>query len=212
MREQLARHDAILRGAVEAHGGHVLKSTGDGVVAVFGRAGGAVGAAVDAQLALCGESLPAVRMGVHTGEAEERDGDYFGPTLNRAARLMAIAHGGQVVVSSATEQLVDGVELVDLGEHRLRDLSRPERVFQLVHADLRSEFPALRSVDSRPGNLPREVTTFVGRGEEIVTLSRPGAGTSARDPDGGWGRREDPPGGAGGCRGAARFSRWCVGL
>ena len=171
MREQLARHDAILRGAVEARGGHVLKSTGDGVVAVFGRAGDAVEAAVDAQLALCGENLPAVRMGVHTGEAEERDGDYFGPTLNRAARLMAIAHGGQVVVSSATEQLVDGVELIDLGEHRLRDLSRPERVFQLVHADLPPEFPPLRSVDSRPGNLPREVTTFVGRGAEISMLS-----------------------------------------
>ena len=171
MREQLARHDAILRGAVEAHGGHVLKSTGDGVVAVFGRAGGAVVAAVDAQLALCGESLPAVRMGVHTGEAEERDGDYFGPTLNRAARLMAIAHGGQVVVSSATQQLVDSVELIDLGEHRLRDLSRPEHVFQLVHADLPSEFPPLRSVDSRRGNLPRPVTRFVGREAEMATLS-----------------------------------------
>ena len=171
MREELARHDEILRGAVEAHQGHVLKSTGDGVLAVFARAGDAVGAAVDAQVGLCAGGLPPVRMGLHTGVAEERDGDYFGPTLNRAARVMAVAHGGQVVVSGTTHPLVEGFELIDLGEHRLRDLADAVRVFQVVHPNLRAEFPPLRSLDALPGNLPRQVTSFVGRESEVVSLA-----------------------------------------
>ena len=135
MREALARHDEILRDAVVSHGGHVVKTTGDGVHAVFGRAVDAVGAAATGQRVLAGEDWGApgslrVRMGIHTGEAELREGDYFGGTLNRAARLMAAAHGGQVVVSLASEELVrdgvpPGVELRDLGEHRLRDLAWP---------------------------------------------------------------------------------------
>ena len=110
---------------------------------------------------------------MHTGEAEYRDGDYFGSEVNRAARLMSVAHGGQIVVSSVTGGLVrDGsVELVDLGEHRLRDLTNVERVFQLAAPGLAREFPPLRSVDALPGNLPRQVTTFVGREAEIASLS-----------------------------------------
>ena len=163
----LARHDQVLRQAVEAHGGHVLKSTGDGMLAVFDRASAALDAAVDGELALGADSLPAARMAVHTGEAFERDGDYFGPALNRAARLTAIGHGGQVLVSQATERLVTGFDLRDLGEHQLRDLSKPERVFQLSHPELRVSFPALRSLGSYPTNLPAQTTAFVGRDDAM---------------------------------------------
>ena len=141
MRDALARHDELLRDAIEAHGGYVVKTTGDGFHAAFGTAEAAVVAAVAAQRALDGEAwaLPEplrVRMGLHTGAASLRDGDYFGSSLNRAARLMGVAHGGQVVCSQATTDLArdgvaEGVTLVDLGEHRLRDLSRAERVFQV---------------------------------------------------------------------------------
>jgi predicted ATPase len=140
---------------------------------VFTTAGDALVAAVDAQCTLDAEPWGAtgplrVRMGVHTGEAELRDGDYYGPSLNRAARLTAAAHGGQIVVSHTTEGIVrdnlsGGIELEDLGEHRLRDLSRSERAFQVVHARLRREFPPLHSLDALPGNLPVQVTSFVGR-------------------------------------------------
>ena len=180
MRAALARHDEVLRGAVEAQGGLVVKTTGDGLHAVFGSAEGAVAAAVAGQQALAEERWEAtgplrVRMGVHTGEGELRDDDYFGPALNWAARLMAIGHGGQVLVSNVTAELVEhelgaGVELVDLGEHRLRDLSRPERVFQLVAPGLEVEFLPLRSVDVLPTNLPVQLTSFVGRAEEVKAV------------------------------------------
>ena len=109
-----------------------------------------------------------VRMGLHTGDAVARDGDYYGPATNRAARVMAAAHGGQVVVSHATEEILrdalpDEIALVDLGEHRLPDLARPERIFQVVAAGLGREFPPLRSLDAVPGNLPGQFTSFVGR-------------------------------------------------
>ena len=106
-----------------------------------------------------------VRMGLHTCEAELRDGDYYGSAVNRAARLMSVAHGGQIVVSAATSELLRGgsVELVDLGDHRLRDLGEPERVFQIAHPELEREFPALQSVDELPGNLPVQPNAFVGR-------------------------------------------------
>jgi hypothetical protein len=115
-------------------------------------------------------------VGIHTGVAELRDGDYFGSAVNRAARLEGIAHGGQIVVSQATEALVrdgldDGVDLVDLGAHRLRDLSRAERVFQVVHPQLQREFPALRSLDAFPGSLPVQVTSFVGRDEDVARIA-----------------------------------------
>ena len=109
-----------------------------------------------------------VRMGLHTGEAQRRGGDYFGAALNRAARLMSAGHGGQILCSAATGAVVQdtlptGVELVDLGEHRLRDLSRPETIFQVGHADLVGEFPPLRTLDSFVGNLPSPVSSFIAR-------------------------------------------------
>jgi predicted ATPase/class 3 adenylate cyclase len=181
MRSALARHDALLRNAVEAHGGRVVKTTGDGVHAVFATAHDALDAAVAAQHALAterwGETGPLrVRIGLHTGEAEFRTGDYHGGALNRAARLMSAAHGGQIVLSRATQELlrddlVEEFELVDLGEHRLRDLSRPERVFQVSGPGLPADFPRLRSLDAVPGNLPVQVTSFVGREQDLERVA-----------------------------------------
>ena len=180
MRAVLARHDQLLRAAVEGHGGHVVKTTGDGVHAVFATAPAAIAAAAAAQGALAREDWPEtgplrVRMGLHTGAAELRNGDYYGPVLNRAARLMSAAHGGQVVVSHAAEEvaaetLPGGLSLRDLGEHRLRDLSKLERVFQLVGPGLADEFPPLRSLDAFPGNLPLQLTSFVGRAAEVEAV------------------------------------------
>jgi predicted ATPase/class 3 adenylate cyclase len=182
MQDALARHDEILRYAVEARAGRVVKSTGDGAHGVFVRAEDGVNAAVVAQVALAAEPWGVtgplrVRMGLHTGSAELREGDYYGPALNRAARLMAAAHGGQVVVSQATADLVRDTPLepanfVDLGEHRLRDLGRAEHVFQLIHPELSSEFPVLRTLDSMPGNLPVQLTEFVGRDAELPAVSK----------------------------------------
>jgi class 3 adenylate cyclase len=147
----------------------------------FARAGDAIAAAVGAQSALIAEPWPAdaaigVRMGLHTGEVEERDGNYFGSAVNRAARLMALAHGGQVVASAATadvavDTLPPEVKLVDLGEHLLRDLSRREHVFQVEAPGLGSEFGTLRSPDVLPGNLPVHPTSFVGRADELRDLA-----------------------------------------
>ena len=171
MREGLALHDTIIREAVAHHDGFVFATGGDGFAVSFARAADAIAAAGSAQLALSAQELPPVRMGVHTGETEERDGDYFGNAVNRAARLMAIGHGGQVLVSQATAQLVGDVELHDLGEHRLRDLSQPERVFQLIVAGTKRDFPPLRSLDTLPTNLPVQLTTFVGRDDELEHIT-----------------------------------------
>jgi predicted ATPase/class 3 adenylate cyclase len=181
MRAALARHDAILRAAVESHRGVVFSETGDGIAAAFASAGDAVAAGLDAQLGLgaCewGETGPLrARMGLHAGEGEVRtDGQYVNQPLNRCARLMAIANGGQVVVSETVETLVRGalppdVGLVALGEHRLRDLARPIGVFQVTHPALPCDFPPLRSLDELPGNLPVQVTSFVGREEELARV------------------------------------------
>jgi predicted ATPase/class 3 adenylate cyclase len=180
MRSALARHDAIVGEAVAAYGGMVVKTTGDGVHAVFPLADAGVRSALAAQLGLAHEAWGvtgpmSVRMGLHTGSAELRDGDYYGSVLNRAARLMSVAHGGQVVVSQVTEQLVresldPEVELVDLGEHRLRDLAAPMHVFQVTHADLGREFPPLRSLEVAIGNLPVQISSFVGRERELARL------------------------------------------
>jgi predicted ATPase/class 3 adenylate cyclase len=181
MQEALARHDRLLAEAVGAHGGRVVKGTGDGLHAVFSTADAAVGAAVAGQRALVAESWGPVgalrvRMGLHTGAAEARGGDYFGPVLNRAARLVGVAHPGQVVCSQATADLVRDslppqVGLVDLGRHRLRDLARPEVVFQLTHTELPNEFPPLRSLDAFPGNLPVQRTALIGRSRELARLA-----------------------------------------
>jgi predicted ATPase/class 3 adenylate cyclase len=176
MKSASARHDEILRGAIDAFGGSVVKMTGDGVHAAFADAACAVEAAVAAQRGLAaeawGETGPLrVRVGIHTGPAEARAGDYYGSAVNRAARLMSVAHGGQVVVSLTTEEILrdasQGFELIDLGEHRLRDLSLPERIFQLAGPELQREFPALRSVEAYRGNLPVQLTSFVGRDDEL---------------------------------------------
>src|SRR4249919_672369 len=158
MADALARHDSILNDAIGSAAGTVVKTTGDGMMAVFATAADAVDAAVGAQRALTnaswGETGPLrVRMGINAGDAERRGDDYFGPTINRTARLMAVGHGGQVLLSAAAaalcqERLPQGASLRDLGEYRLRDLGRPERVFQLVHPDLEAAFPPLTTFDN----------------------------------------------------------------
>ncbi|MGA9359595.1 MAG: adenylate/guanylate cyclase domain-containing protein, partial [Mycobacterium sp.] len=166
MRAALAAHDQVLRKAIEAHGGWLFKHTGDGVCAAFASPRSAVDAAVAAQRAL---ELP-VRMGLATGEAELRDGDYFGAVLNRAARVMASGHGEQILLAESTAGLLSGVDLLDLGPRRLRDLPTPVGVFQVRAAGLRTEFPALRALDASPGNLRAATTSFIGRESEVAEL------------------------------------------
>jgi predicted ATPase/class 3 adenylate cyclase len=179
MRTALARHDELLRQAIEDNEGVVFKTIGDAVCAAFATAPDALNAALAAQCSLHSEHWPdalslRVRMALHTGATELRDNDYFGQPLNRVARLLAIGHGGQALLSLPTEELVRDtlpslVSLHNVGPHRLRDLGRPETVFQLLHPDLPSEFPPLRSLDNPelPNNLPRQVTSFIGREKEI---------------------------------------------
>ncbi len=177
MSRALRRHDELIRAAIESHDGQVFKTVGDAFCAAFRRATDGVAAAVDAQQTLAAEDWGAVgglpvRMALHSGTTEERSGDYFGPTLSRVARLLAAAHGGQVVVSEATAGLLHGAmpersELRDLGEHRLKDFVELERVWQLVAPGLAETFPPLRSLQSLPNNLPRQLTPLVGR-EEVV--------------------------------------------
>jgi predicted ATPase/class 3 adenylate cyclase len=166
MRAALAAHDEVLRAAIEEHGGWLFKHTGDGVCAAFASPGSAVDAAVAAQRAL---ELP-VRMGLATGEAELRGGDYFGVVLNRAARVMAAGHGGQILLAESTAGLLSGVDLLDLGPRRLRDLPTAVGVFQVRATGLRTEFPALRALDASPGNLRAATTSFIGRESEVAEL------------------------------------------
>jgi predicted ATPase/class 3 adenylate cyclase len=182
MAAALRRHDAILREAIGRAGGFVFKTVGDQFCAAFRTPLAAVSAALEAQRALADEAWPTsrpvlVRMGLHTGVCEERDNDYFGPPVNRTARLEAIAHGGQVLLSGATAGLVadglpDGVTLRDLGQHRLKDLGRPEQVFQLEAAFLVAEFPQLASLDNPelPNNLPMIISLFIGRDLELAEV------------------------------------------
>src|ERR1700758_1427759 len=149
MRAALAGHDQALRAAIEAHGGWLFKHTGDGVCAAFSSPRAAVDAAVDAQRSL---ELP-VRMGIGTGEAELRGDDYFGGVLNRAARIMSAGHGGQILLDGVTADLLTGADLLALGSRRLRDIAKPVDLFQVRAAGLRSDFPALKALDSTPGNL-----------------------------------------------------------
>jgi predicted ATPase len=154
---------------------------GDGVAAVFASAPDAVAAAFDVQCELASDEVASLflraRMGLHTDEGRLRaPGEYVNRPLNRCARLMAVAHGGQVLLSDATTAVVrrslpDNVDLVDLGVHQLRDLADSVRVFQLLHPSLRAEFPPLRSLTSTPGNLPRQLTTFIGRDVEMERIS-----------------------------------------
>jgi predicted ATPase len=172
MRAALARHDAIVRGAIEAHGGYVFATGGDGFAAAFARVPDAVAAAASAQAAVRREAWPegaalTVRMGLHTGVVEERDGDYFGPAVNRAARIMAAGHGGQVLASVATAALAGTAGTVDLGEHSFAGLEAPERVYQLGE----ESFAPLRSLGAVPTHLPAERSVFVGRERELATVA-----------------------------------------
>jgi class 3 adenylate cyclase len=182
MHPALARHDALARGAIEGHGGRVFKTIGDAFCAAFATAPDAVAAALALQRALLRAADPPmpfrVRIALHSGAAEARDNDYFGASLSRAARLRDAAHGGQTLLTLATVELArdalpNGADLKDLGAHRLRDVQRPEHVFQLVHPDLPpDDFPPLRTLDNLPNNLPRQLTSFIGREKELADVRR----------------------------------------
>lgn len=183
MASSVARHYELLDAAISLHAGArpVEQGEGDSVVGAFSRASDALAAASDAQRAFAEEPWPTggevrVRMALHTGEIRLRDaGNYFGPTIIRCARMRAIGHGGQTLISDATRDLVvdalpDDAELRDLGLHRLKDLGRAERIWQLVHPELAHEFPPLRSLGAMPTNLPAQVSSFVGREAEIASV------------------------------------------
>ncbi len=177
----LAHHDTIMRDAIESNDGYLVKTTGDGVIAAFATAPAAVAACLAAQRSLTkhawGEFTIKSRMAVHSGAAEQRDGDYHGPALNRAARLMASGHGGQILLSLATEELVRdqlpvNIALRDLGERRLKDLIRPEHVYQVIAPGLAADFPPLKTLDARPNNLPAQTTPFIGREDAIRAVKK----------------------------------------
>ncbi len=182
MKSALANHDAILRQAISDNRGYMVKTTGDGCLAAFETVADALAAALKTQQALQVEIWQSiqpntlrVRIGVHTGQAERRAGDYFGPVLNRTARLMSAGHGGQILLSAVAAELARDVtpaqsRLIDLGEHRLKDLARKEHIFQLVHPDLQSDFPQLKTLASYPNNLSVQLTSFIGREMEIVEI------------------------------------------
>ena len=176
----LAHHDALLRAAIESNRGSIVKMTGDGIYASFDDPLDGLHATLAVQQALADPAATVgvplhVRCALHVGAVEHRDGDYFGTAVNRAARIMGAAHGGQVLISQAAAELVSdrlpaGVALRDLGSIRLRDLAHPARVFQVLRQDLRQDFPALRSLEATPNNLPLQVTSFVGRERELGEL------------------------------------------
>jgi predicted ATPase/class 3 adenylate cyclase len=185
MKAALARHDAILRAAIENHHGRVFKTVGDAFYAAFSKAPEALAAALAAQRALHAEVGQAVedgpiirvRMALHTGAADERDGDYFGPSLNRVARLLAIGYGGQTLLSAVTDELVrahlpSDVTLRDMGEWRLKDLTRLEHIYQLIVPDLPADFPPLKALETLRTNLPAQLTSFVGREKEIAAVKQ----------------------------------------
>src|SRR5579859_4519531 len=178
----LAEHDSILRAACERHQGRVVSTQGDALFVAFPSAPEAIQAVVESQRALAAQPWPGgvslrVRMGLHTGEAQVSSANYVGLDVHRAARIAAAAHGGQVLLSQTTVALVEGelppgVTLRDLGEHRLKDLRRAKHLYQLVIAGLPSDFPPLKSLDAAPNNLPIQLTSFIGRTQEMSEISR----------------------------------------
>jgi predicted ATPase/class 3 adenylate cyclase len=178
----LARHDALIRSAVEAHAGLVFKTVGDSVCAAFQSPRDSLEAAIDAQRALAAEDWKeigtlTVRMAIHAGPAEFRDGDYFGGTLNRVSRIEGAAHGGQILLSRIAVELLedeplDGITFKSLGNHRLRNLDRPEHLYQVVVPGLRESFPPPRSMEALPNNLPVQTTSFVGREKQLEEVKR----------------------------------------
>jgi predicted ATPase/class 3 adenylate cyclase len=178
MRLSLQRHDYLMRAAIETNNGQVFKTIGDAFCAVFATTTDALNAALTAQDHLAAATPSATglllrpRMALHTGAAEKRNADYFGPTLNRVARLVAVGHGGQILLSEATAGLLrnalpNTVTLRDLGQHSLKDLARPERIYQVVRADVPSDFPPLRSLHASVYNLPQQLNAFIGREQEM---------------------------------------------
>jgi len=176
MKAALAKHDSLLRSIFLTHKGEIVKTTGDGFHVAFTTATDAVNAAIHSQQALqkdtWDEVTIKVRMGLHTGEAELRDGDYYGGTLNRAARIMSIGHGGQILVSEATYQIIQEhlpavASVHNLGRHILKGLSIPEQIYQISTPDLQQEFPALKSQTHATNNLPTQLTSFIGREREL---------------------------------------------
>jgi len=179
MKSALAKHDSILKEAIKSNHGHIIKTTGDGVHAVFTTALDGINAASSAQRELQtseflknSEVSLRVRMGLHTGEAELRDGDYYGQTLNRAARIMSAGYGEQILISDVTAQVVRehlpaDVSLLDLGEHHLKGLLHAEKIYQIVAPDLPKDFPALNSIPTATNNLPTQLTSFIGREREM---------------------------------------------
>ncbi|MDQ2962900.1 MAG: tetratricopeptide repeat protein [Pseudomonadota bacterium] len=182
MRQALACHDAIAKAAVERHRGTIVKMAGDGVHATFNDPLDGIGATLELQQALAdpeatGGIALRVRCGLHAGVDERRDNDFFGRAVNRAARITSVAHGGQVLLSAAVvslvrERLPADVSLRDLGAVRLRDLTSPEYVYQIVHPKLRADFPALRALEATPNNLPQQVTSFIGRERELAEITK----------------------------------------
>jgi predicted ATPase/class 3 adenylate cyclase len=176
----LARHHALFEQIIERHGGAIFETVGDAVYAAFPTAAAAVAAALDGHRALAAEDWGslgrlAVRIALHSGAVEQRGDHYFGPALFRAARLQALGYGEQTLLSAVTARLTadalpTGASLRDLGSHRLKDLGEAEQVFQLVHPDLRAEFPALKSLDAHPHNLPIQLSSFVGREAELAFM------------------------------------------
>jgi predicted ATPase/class 3 adenylate cyclase len=178
----MARHDRLIASVVAKHGGNVVRSRGEGdsSFSVFEDAPSAVAAAAELQASMAAEPWPGearlrVRLAIHTGDAQRREDDYYGSTVNRCARLRGLAAGGQSVISAATRALVlghlpAGVALKDLGSHRLKDLSEPERIYQVSQSGQPSDFPPLRGLEAVPNNLPLQLTNFVGRAAELVEL------------------------------------------
>ena len=182
MKKARAQHDALLREKIQEHSGYVFKTVGDAFCAAFDTARDALDAAIDVNRSLAAAkwektSPLKVRIALHIGAAQERDGDYFGPPLNRVARLLSIGHGGQILLSLPFEELIrddlpEGVGLKDLGDQRLKDLIRPEQVFQVTAPELADDFPSLKSLDTFSHNLPIQLTSFVGREKEIAEAKR----------------------------------------
>ena len=176
------RQEEIFRQVMSEYGGYVYKMIGDAFQVAFNTAPQALAAAIAVQQKLQQEDWGdfgsiGVRIALHTGVVEERADDYVGPILNRVARLMSAGHGGQVLLSQVTFELVrddlpDGVTLRDMGEHRLKDLTRPEHVYQLVATGFESKFPPLKTLDVHPNNLPLQLTSFIGRERELIELKK----------------------------------------
>jgi len=181
MRLAIARHDHLLRNEIIQRGGHVFRTAGDAFYAAFASPADAIAAALAAQRALAAEDFSgvgglSVRMAIHAGPVEARDGDYFGPGINRCARLLSVAYGGQILISGGAAEMASGylppqASLMDLGSHRLKNVSQPESVHQLVAPGLRWKYPSLRTLSATVHNLPQQLTSFVGCGQDLAEIN-----------------------------------------